>query len=715
MISSIYINNLASYTKIVSFSPNQVNYFYGSNGSGKTTISKLVAIPEKHPSCAVNWNGDKLDTLVYNKDFVKENFGQDSDIRGIFTLGKASKEVKEEIDRLNKDFGEKKEQVEGLRTTYKNKSDELKLLISDIEENCWKVKKKYEKVFPDLWKGVGTKKKFFEKCIQEQDNPNELLSLENLKNQYSKLFQSEMKLHPQIQSFDYTQLAHYESSDLLQKSIVGKEDIDVGALVKKLGKEAVNSYISEESNCPFCLQTLPNWFKESIDSFFDESYEKECQEFQQFSQNYINYLEAKLGELKQVASIQSELINFHELKLKVETITQKIASIKSLVESKIASPYKRIWPQQLGDDFLEIESFLSSYREIIQENNETVNNLQQEKVKLKSLVWHFLSNEVKDDILAFNKTKLGLEKALESLTEKGKVQKKEQDSLEEQLKEKESVVTSVVHTVNEINKTLKLLDFHNFSLAEAQEKGMYKIVREDGSDCKDTLSEGEYNFITFLYFYQLLKGSVEESGLTSDKVVVIDDPISSLDSSVLFMVSNLVKGVIKDCLTDNNGVKQVFILTHNIYFHKEVTFKGNRDNTSSKETFWLVRKVNKESSVTKCESNPVKTTYELLWRELDDISNVNKATIHNTLRRILEYYFNIIGGMSYEKCISEFEGEEKQICKTLVSWINDGSHFINDDLVIDSEPDIIEKYVRVFELIFTKLGHESHYKMMMKK
>lgn len=180
------------------------------------------------------------------------------------------------------------------------------------------------------------------------------------------------------------------------------------------------------------------------------------------------------------------------------------------------------------------------------------------------------------------------------------------------------------------------------------------------------------------------------------------------------MVSNLVKDVVKDCLDSRNGVKQVFVLTHNIYFHKEVTFKGNRENISGKESFWLVKKIDKESKIEKCDTNPVKTTYELLWRELDDLSKVNKATIHNTLRRILEYYFNIIGGMNYEKCISEFEGEEKQICKTLVSWINDGSHFINDDLVVDSEPDIIEKYVKVFELIFEKLGHENHYKMMMR-
>ncbi|MBR8644248.1 AAA family ATPase [[Brevibacterium] frigoritolerans] len=36
--------------------------------------------------------------------------------------------------------------------------------------------------------------------------------------------------------------------------------------------------------------------------------------------------------------------------------------------------------------------------------------------------------------------------------------------------------------------------------------------------------------MTFLYFYQLLKGSNSKEDINTEKVVVIDDPISSLDS-----------------------------------------------------------------------------------------------------------------------------------------------------------------------------------------
>lgn len=56
----------------------------------------------------------------------------------------------------------------------------------------------------------------------------------------------------------------------------------------------------------------------------------------------------------------------------------------------------------------------------------------------------------------------------------------------------------------------------------------YQIERENGELAESTLSEGEITFLTFLYFLQLAKGSTNETEITDDRVLVIDDPISSL-------------------------------------------------------------------------------------------------------------------------------------------------------------------------------------------
>lgn len=81
----------------------------------------------------------------------------------------------------------------------------------------------------------------------------------------------------------------------------------------------------------------------------------------------------------------------------------------------------------------------------------------------------------------------------------------------------------------------------------------------------------------------------------------------------------------------------------------------------------------------------------------------------------MEYYFKIIGDVKYEEVVNKFEFEDKHTCKALISWINDGSHFVNDDLLIETEIESVDRYLKIFKDVFDKLGHISHYNMMMAK
>lgn len=85
----------------------KLNFVFGSNGSGKTTISRVLRSPEQYPNCTVEWeNGSAFPCKVYNSDFVAENFKDDSDMPGIFTLGKEELETKERIRELEKKIRE---------------------------------------------------------------------------------------------------------------------------------------------------------------------------------------------------------------------------------------------------------------------------------------------------------------------------------------------------------------------------------------------------------------------------------------------------------------------------------------------------------------------------------------------------------------------------------------------------------------------------------
>jgi wobble nucleotide-excising tRNase len=255
--------------------------------------------------------------------------------------------------------------------------------------------------------------------------------------------------------------------------------------------------------------------------------------------------------------------------------------------------------------------------------------------------------------------------------------------------------------------------FKGFKI-EKKDDISYRLIRADDSEVKETLSEGEHRFITFLYYFQLVKGTLQRDTVNKDKILVIDDPISSLDSNILFIVSFLVRELIKGCL-DGSNVKQIIVLTHNIYFHQEIAYKGSRDHSSPlKERFYILRKINEKTTIQFFEKNQINSSYELLWQEIKN-PNTSGNIICNTMRRILEHYFNIIGHQDYVKIINEFAGQDRLICKALLSFINTGSHSINDDFHLSVDLDMVDSYKEIFKQIFIKSGQENHYNMMMER
>ena len=214
---------------------------------------------------------------------------------------------------------------------------------------------------------------------------------------------------------------------------------------------------------------------------------------------------------------------------------------------------------------------------------------------------------------------------------------------------------------------------------------------------------------------QLAKGSSNASAVSNKRIMVIDDPICSLDSTILYVVSAMVKSLVKTVKEGTSSVEQIFILTHNIFFHKEASFVNGRTNPEASVNFWVLRKNDTCTSVTPHGiKNPISTSYELLWQELKNDSHASVIAIQNTMRRIIENYFSMLGGAKEDYIVGHFESvEEQMICRSLFHWINDGSHSIPDDLYFDNDSASVDKYKEIFRRIFIVTNNEAHYNMMM--
>lgn len=237
------------------------------------------------------------------------------------------------------------------------------------------------------------------------------------------------------------------------------------------------------------------------------------------------------------------------------------------------------------------------------------------------------------------------------------------------------------------------------------------------------------------------------SEAVKDKIVVIDDPVSSMDSGALFIVSALVREMIEVCYNntdyrsnkvDGDYIKQVFILTHNVYFHKEITHhQAKRYHSVS---FYMIRKVENISSVKLCvrqsqrvpteqeNYNPIQNSYAALWDEYKELKTAN--TVKNVIRHILEYYFIQICGYEGNDLhkivleqnkplfVDEVEGQKPNydrynLASSMLTYMNDGPAVISDGFNYIDDGSDVEQCKKVFELIFTAMHQEQHYKMMM--
>lgn len=89
MISRIDVSCLGPYGSDDASLDNlkSVNYIFGSNGSGKTTISEYLRTGMTEDGSRVEWEGPSRPVLVYNQRYIDGIF-QNSSVPGVFTLVK---------------------------------------------------------------------------------------------------------------------------------------------------------------------------------------------------------------------------------------------------------------------------------------------------------------------------------------------------------------------------------------------------------------------------------------------------------------------------------------------------------------------------------------------------------------------------------------------------------------------------------------------------
>lgn len=223
MIESITVKDVATYgsapTTIDGLS--QFNFLFGSNGTGKTTVSRVIADEAKYPTCSVNWKGGtKLQPLVYNHDFIERNFTQSAELKGVFTLGEKQADTLAKIGAAKAEQDLLTTRIETLTSTLQGpdgtggKKGELANLEVGFKDKCWAQKQKHDAKLQGGFEGVrNSSEKFKAKVLQEQvSNTATLLTLAELEKKAASVFGPTPSTEASVTTVDAFKLLAFEAT-----------------------------------------------------------------------------------------------------------------------------------------------------------------------------------------------------------------------------------------------------------------------------------------------------------------------------------------------------------------------------------------------------------------------------------------------------------------------------------------------------------------------
>lgn len=572
----------------------------------------------------------------------------------------------------------------------------------------------------ELYRGnINSKENFFDKCIKLQYKEN-TMTYESIIEEYNILYKERLVEQDLIENININEISKLINSKILTTQIVENNNITLFQLINDLKnsswvEEGLKYLNNSHNKCPFCQNQLTTEFVEDIYKLYDQKYKNLKNEFYDIKEKIIKFKNNSSVYLKEHSDIIKDSVMILDINDFLDTIEEEL--------EKKSSDLKYVC--NINKDISSIEklhNLINSENEKIKQNNIKINDIENSKTKLISNGWDFIRNVSNKDVEKYNQKQITITHEISKILETKKQQEEKLDKVETEIHELENSITGITKSIGQINDLLKKFNFTNFSLKENEDNLTYSIIRPNGEDATKTLSEGEFSFISFLYFYNLVFGSRNKRGLQEEHILVIDDPVTSMDSNVLYIISTLIRNLIDLCIEEKRNIKQIFILSHNVYFFKEVSYSygfTGKEKTKKKYKYFIVRKVNGLSQIQEYGyNNPIKNSYELLWDNLRK-KDYNDDSNLNTMRRILEQYFHIIGNgnpnNNNKELINSFDEKDRLLVKSLLSYINDGSHTIMDWLYIVPDENLNQTAFKVFRQIFEELGHINHYKMMMQE
>ena len=607
------------------------NILFGYNGKGKSAIA--IGIKDEFLKDTTK----KPENLrIFDRDYISNSLlleSSDGKIKGVeASFGKGGVDIENKIKELEKliikedEIGKLDTGIAKLRKEIRTEIDkihdrrkgEANIQRKSKEESVERVIELYKKDFQDA------------KKIEADDD--KLIKI-NGDNTIEKQIAQNENLRPLNLSKIQTTLI--EEVKVIFKEKFG-EDISIPEFEVVQWIETGLKLHKDGDNCKFCEGKLDySDVKSKIAEFKENKRHKATEKLKQFREQLQNLFESIKAIEKESKTYTTNIGN------EIEQHFTAISAKKNTIEAIINSCQKKIDNIEVQENFdfkllaetlKELEESIST---ILKTKNEQLLELRKKLINLTTLVKGAIGLEIQQSATIKDKLQEVKDKEAELKEKRENNMKKQQEiqDLKQQKSQTKDFADFVTHILNDINISLKVeLDTDNKNY-------IIKSTNENATLTIKDISEGEKNLLALLFFYYELFADNKQQNVKSEiELIIVDDPISSMDDSNRFYILELMKNLLV------LPKQQIFVLTHSWDDYCNLSY--NLENKQDVATFEL-RKTNGISTLVKLSSK--EKPYNYLFKEIYDFSEKSEEDIKNecqiyhypnVMRRIFEEWYS---------------------------------------------------------------------------
>lgn len=718
------------------------NIIYGLNGSGKTTFSTLLRHIERRQAISDGTisfvfdnhtvSGADLGTAalpivkVFNRDFVDravfETRGRQ--LPPVYYFGENSAEKQRRIVELT-------DRLKDIESKQARQSSALKTANKTLEDYCSDIARGIRNLLTVTGGGPYNNynaQSFKQQVLRVQSQRASLTPLtQALRDQYMSLRTSKALPSVNLVEVKFPDLLDLRCrvQDLVKTSIVSSvlEDLSSDPAVASWVGSGLTLHSGERhtDTCRFCLQPLDKWRLVQIESHFNDEFKR----LKQRITNLISEVERAqaFGESMVLPPAEALYEQFRapfadacsNLRTQSQLIRGALDALKTALLSKQDDPFEPIelesWLKVVGPGKgigHAILSILAAFAEgaqlmasssatkaleransLIRQHNELTSSFDESVKAAREAL-------AQDEVLGAIEGWIKRSKDVNDAAAGEESARIEADRLRKEIAALEASVRQHHQPAEELNRELAAY-LGRSELTFLPDQNGYRLMRGDQS--AQHLSDGERTAVAFMYFLKSLQGTDFELG---DGIVVIDDPISSLDANSLFSAFGYMKA-------RTANAKQLFVLTHNFSFFRQVHNWFKHIKPKARYLTLEATLVNGKRSANLADLDTFLTSfeseYQYLFKRVYDVSRLAQGQglesyygMPNIARRLLESFLAYrVPGHSGElfKKLGEIDGEITMKTRVL-RFLHTFSH---GDVVAtpDHDPSVLAETQAVFK------------------